>query len=431
MILANVARQFKRHRALSLILLLALAARVVVAFWLGDTMEVLPAGGTHDQVSYDMLAQRVATGHGFTFPTQWYPWIKPDTPTSYYSGTMVLHLAAIYWLFGYHPLIARLVYAVLGTFIVYMIYRLGRRLFGVQAGLIAAGLAAGYAYLVLYSATLLTETPFILCLLLAFELAFRTLENDTIKNWVLFGLALAGTVLFRMAVLPALVFLLGWLYLKRKTISRRWHFLIPIVIVVGCILPWTIRNVTLFGRFMLLESQFGHVFWVGNHPARDATFGEVAWVPPIPNEIADLNEADLTYELLHRGIQNVLNDPGRFILLTLSRTEIFFTFWPTPGSSSISNIARVLSFGILLPFMLYGLVIAIKQCKMCLPLYVFVVLHTGVYVASWVMIRYRIPVDTILLLFAGLAISRISQRFKRAKPALPKLDRPMGASEGN
>lgn len=405
----------KIRNYLLVILAFAFLVRLATAIWLGDKMEVLPAGGTHDQVSYDMLAHRLATGHGFTFPTRWYPWIEPDTVTSYYSGTMVLHLAAIYYVFGYHPLIARIFYTLLGTWICYFVYRIGNRISGTRAGLLAATSAAGYAYLILYSAALLTETPFIFFLLLAIDTTFTLLLQDDVKHWVLLGIALAGTILFRMAVLPFVVLLLLWIFYNHQTHKlplKIWQYLIPVGIIIIAVLPWAVRNYILFDRFMLLESQFGHVFWNSNHPERDLEF-EVAWVAPIPTELANLNEVDLTNELARQGIQNVLSDPLRFLLLTLNRIKVFFMFWPSADSSPISNLARVLSFGVFLPFMLYGLLISLRQWKKCLILYLFLVIHLGVYLISWVMIRYRIPADTVLLVFAGLGLSDLYDRGQR------------------
>jgi 4-amino-4-deoxy-L-arabinose transferase-like glycosyltransferase len=408
-------RRISPRQWLVLILILAFIVRAATALWLGDTMAVLDAGGTHDQVSYDMLAHRVATGHGFTFPVAWYPWVRADTVTSYYSGTMVLHLAAIYKLFGYHPLIPRLLYTFLGTIVVYLVYRLGKRLFGQPAGLVAAGLAAAYAYLILYSATLLTEIPFILFLLLSLNAAYDLIEKNDLKHWVVLGLALAGTALFRMAVLPFVFVLLVWIFFSARHSDRPvhiWQCLIPLAIIALAVMPWTIRNYRLYGRFMLLESQFGHVLWNSNHPDQGISF-RGAWVAPIPPEVLALSEPEITNELLIRGVQNILADPGRFALLTLSRVKFFFTFWPTADTGLINNAARVLSFGILWPFMLYGLYLSHRQWQLCLPLYLFLVIHLGIYLVSWVMIRYRVPADTVLLVFAGLALATIGQAIGR------------------
>ena len=236
-----------------------------------------------------------------------------------------------------------------------------------------------------------------------------------LRHWVVLGLALAGTVLFRMAVLPFVFILLAWIFFSARHADRPvriWQCLIPIAIIALAIMPWTIRNYRLYGRFMLLESQFGHVLWNSNHPDQGINF-RGAWVAPIPPELLTLSEPEITNELLKRGVQNILADPGRFTLLTLSRVKFFFTCWPTADSGLMNNAARVLSFGIMWPFMLYGLYLSRRQWQRCLPLYLFLVIHLGIYLVSWVMIRYRIPADTVLLPFAGLAIVDIAGRIQR------------------
>ena len=399
-----------RHKWLIAILCLALFVRVVTAIWLGDVMEILPAGGTHDQVTYDLLAKRVASGQGFTYPEHYYPWVPPDTITSYYSGTMVLQLAIIYKLFGYHPLVARLFFAMLGTAIVFLIYLLASRFFGKLAGLFAAVFAALYSYLILYSATLLTETPFILLLLIAIVSAYIVVEDGNHRYLLLVGIGLAGAILFRMAVLAFVPVFLAWIYFSSRATGRKpisiGLLLIPCAIIMLAVLPWTLRNYGLYGRFMLLESQFGHVFWNSNHPEQGTNF-RGPWVAPIPEELLELNEADLTYELLRRGRKFVVEDPVRFLLLTVSRIKYFFTFWPTADSSLVNNIARVLSFGILLPFMAAGLALSVRNWKRFLPIYLFLLIHIGVYVSSWVMVRYRVPADVLLLPFAALAVTQL------------------------
>ncbi len=58
----------KKRRWLLAIVVLSVLLRVGVALYLGDTV---PVG--KDENSYSLLAQRLATGHGYSFPTPWYP----------------------------------------------------------------------------------------------------------------------------------------------------------------------------------------------------------------------------------------------------------------------------------------------------------------------------------------------------------------------
>lgn len=397
------------HLYLILILVVAAVARVVVAFYLGDSATSWPV---HDQDSYDALAQRVLAGKGFTFDRAWYPWVPPNTPTSYFSGSMVLYLVAIYAVVGHHPLAARLVTAAIGTVTCYLMYRLGRRLAGVQVGLITAGIGAVYAYLVYYSATLMTETIFIAAILLALDTSFDLVTKSSWTRWLRLGVCLAIAVLFRMAVLPFAILLIVWIVLKSRERPPLRAVLVPFVVIVLAVAPWTARNYELYGRFMLLESQFGHVFWSGNYPGRDVNFDfeNSAWVAPLPASVARLNEADKSYALLRLGIQNVIEDPGHFLLLSLNRLKVLFMFWPSPYSSTISNLARVLSFGVTLPFMLYGLALSFRSWRRYMIIYLFMILHISVYAASWALIRYRLPIDPLLIMFAALALVDIRSR---------------------
>jgi hypothetical protein len=41
----------------------------------------------------------------------------------------------------------------------------------------------------------------------------------------------------------------------------------------------------------------------------------------------------------------------------------------------------------------------------------FVALYTLVHLLSWALIRYRLPVDAVLLVFAALAVERVAGRW--------------------
>jgi fumarate reductase subunit D len=133
-----------------------------------------------------------------------------------------------------------------------------------------------------------------------------------------------------------------------------------------------------------------------------------------------LDEAALDQALLKRGVQFVLDDPGRYALLSLSRVPVYFMFWPSTESGLISNISRVFSFGLFLPFMLYGLCLTFlgrsinASFNLSSPVFLlvfFVFIYAAIHLLSWALIRYRLPVDAVLLIFAGLAVVDLIQRF--------------------
>ena len=173
-------------------------------------------------------------------------------------------------------------------------------------------------------------------------------------------------------------------------------------IAAALILPWTVRNYLVFDRFLLLNSQSGHILWNSNHPELGVRFGGAPMFP-IPEDLLGLNEVDLSNELLRRGLANIAADPWRFVRLSVSRVADFFRFWPIPTSSTLNNLARTASFTILLPFMIGGLALSLRECRRWVLLYLFIAAYTFIHIISWPGVRYRLPVDVALVPFAAVA----------------------------
>lgn len=448
-------------RPLAAILLVSVLLRAAAAVYLGNSVEVLP--GTFDQVSYHALAMRVLGGHGFSFESAWWPMTAPGAPTAHWSFLYTLYLTAVYLLFGPNPLIARLIQAVIvGVLQPWLAWRIGRHVFGERAGLLAAGFTAVYIYFIYYAATLMTEPFYITTLMAALLLLLRLRDNrpgSQTRTAVALGLALGATVLLRQLFLVLIPFLLLWLWVVRladmpaaaepgrggaSAFVRRpaaflrggrapWRAsLIVAGLVVLMILPFTIYNYGRFDRFVLLNTNAGYAFFWGNHPVYGTRF--VGILPPemgtyqdlIPPELRDLDEPALEQALLARGLGFVADDPGRYILLSLSRIPVYFMFWPSAGSGMVSNVSRVGSFGLFLPLMLAGLVYSLAHRDTrrrtfgdSSLLLLFAGLYTALHLLSWALVRYRLPVDAVLLIYAGLAADTIWSWFtaRRARAA--------------
>lgn len=396
----------KKIKPIYFILIVALIIRIIAALYLGN--EVSGLSGAWDEISYSLLGERFANGHGLTFPTEWYPWIKPNAPQSYFSIAISIFIGMIYKIFGYQPILARFIFAILSTASIYVLYKFTKIIFGESTALMAAIISSFYAYLVFYGVTLLTEGPFILFLLLSLLLAYKIIEEDKLWMWIVLGVTLSICLLLRMAVLFFIPILLGWLVYQKK--EKVKYLGIPIIIIVIVFIPFIVHNYLLWHRFLLLEAQFGHVFWNGNHPDHNGIFSNEVF--EIPSAILAMeNDAEITNQLLKLGIQNVLNDPINFIKLTISRLGIFFTFWPTEDTNLMGNIMRVMSFGIMFPFALIGMWLSRSNWRKLLPVYFFFIIHTFIYAISWTMIRYRIPIDILLIPFAAYTINYILNKF--------------------
>jgi 4-amino-4-deoxy-L-arabinose transferase-like glycosyltransferase len=402
----------KNKQLLTLILVAAVLIRIPIALFMGDQVTVLP--GIYDQVSYNALARSLLDGRGYSFTKNWYPFTPANTPTAHWSFIYPLYLAGVYAVTGYHPLAARLVQAVVGgVLICYLVYLIGRRVSDEVTGLVGAALAAVYGYFIYYNAALMTETFFIVLVLFSLYLGLELKEKPVLARWVLLGLALGVAGLLRQTVLLFVPFLLLWLFWElKKSEIRLWHFAVPIVIIVLLIAPWTIRNYMVYQRFLPLNSNAGYALYASNHPHLGTHWSNDNIVVPVPEELAGQNEAELNRALTRKGIQFILADPGRYMRLTLDKTLEYFKFWPSTDSSRISNLNRVFSFGLYLPFMLLGLYLSFSRWRNFVPLYLFIVIHTAIHLLSWPSLRYRLPVDAVLMVFAGITIIELAKQLK-------------------
>lgn len=295
-------------------------------------------------------------------------------------------------------------------------------------------MAAVYGYFVLYAATLMTETLFIAVLVWSLEVSLGVMravgDGQPVSRSQTFqlGLSLSLGTLLRQSLLPWVPVLLAallWVAWRRRVF---WAA-VQVAAVVGAmlavaILPWTYRNVRAYGQFLLLNSNTGYAMYSGQHPMHGTHFREFD-AAPLPEDLAWGNEAAMDSQLMALGVGFVLDDPGRYLLLSLSRIRAFFEFWPTPDTTLLHNLGRVGSFGLFLPFMLYGLYLGGRTPALLRAnglLFLFAAFYTVLHVMTWAMVRYRLPVDAVMIPWAGWALAdlgnRAPERLRRGSSAV-------------
>ena len=433
------------ERALIVIIAVSVAARVATSIALQGQLQGLP--GTADQISYHILTQRLLDGEGFSFESAWWPATEAGAPTAHWSFLYTYFLAAVYSIFGPHPIAARLIQSIaVGILHPLLAYLLGRRMFGRMPGLATAGVTAIYAYFIYYSATLMTEPFYIIAILASLYIAIRLVDFSTeevgsasrlFPPAIALGLALALGVLLRQVFLLVVPIVLFWMW---SAGGRRlgWNALLPGIVVAMMVLPFSLYNSARFNSFVLLNTNAGYAFFWANHPIYGTQFEPIlpvemgSYQDLIPDQLRGLDEAALDRALLVRGLGFVADDPGRYVQLSASRIPSYFMFWPTMQSSDLSNFSRTLSFGIFLPFMIYGLARAwLERGKTAIfgpvgLLTLYMVFYSMIHPLSWALIRYRLPVDAVLVIFAGHGLvdlaRRVASRNRHAvQPALPPL----------
>ena len=330
--------------------------------------------------------------------------------------------------------------------------------------LLAASIAAFYGYFILYAARLLTETFFIIALLWSLEraIALALRPQRSLPTAAQLGLALGIAALLRQSILPWVPVLFLWLlwqaipdakkfriwnlgfriwslgfriwslgFSLSTLASRVLSLLIAALVLAACILPFTIRNVLVYDEFLLLNSNAGYAMYSAQHPIHGTSFQEYT-AAPLPADLhgQGLNEAQWNRALMQRGIQFILDEPGRYALLSLSRVRDYIEFWPTPDSTLLYNIGRLTSFTLFLPFMLYGIALAVRRAQPLQSfrtlvmfsrsptalLLLFIAFYSLMHILTWAMTRYRLPVDAVAIPFAAYAIHHLAARLISAPP---------------
>lgn len=384
-------------------------SRIGAALLLGDQIEPLP--GIFDQISYHTLAQSLLAGNGYQFPVQWYPFTPPNTPTAHWSFVYPLYLAGVYAIFGEHPLAARLIQVVIGGgLMMWGSYRLAKRFFGESAGIFALLATAFYGYFIYHNAALMTETFYIVGVLLSFDLAYQMAEEKRVKVWWQLGLVMGMTVLIRQLFLLFVPILLGWIGWRWGK-KEGWRALGGVFgTVLLCVLPWTWRNYQQYGSFLLLNSNSGYALYTSTHPDHGPVW-QHDYIAPIPPELQPANEAELDRALSRRAIAAITQDLGRFLLLSLSKISTHFRFLPTSDSGWLSNLVRTASFGLYLPFMLTGIWMCRHSWRRLTPIFLFALLFTAIHLLSWPSARYRFPIDALAMVFVGLVWASLYKRW--------------------
>jgi len=410
-----------------MILLLGLALRLGVIL-----LAPLPAHegvNQYDDNRYDVLAWNVAQGNGYR-NSFGQPEVK-DPPL------LPLVSAVLYRVVGHHRVAVYLFQAMLSVIGIALLHLLAVELFGHNAALFAAGLAAIHPDLVVYTNILLTETLFIFLLCAAMLGWARARRRPTGPRWVMTGTLLGLAALARpTAQLLIVLVLVMTIVLGRSTPRPRRHAMrlaACLLAFLVTIAPWTLRNYLVFHRLVPIATGAGIAFWVGTNVSWHGSDvrGEASiYADP---DFARASAGDpFTAErrMLHESVQHVLDDP--FGILRMLPGKLMQMPRPTPWIGSYLPRGDPRRAIILGPaFLLHLLILTLALIGSLHGLRSHGRLRTAV-LSLWTPIayiglltlatiparRYVLPAIPFLILLASLALSRIigAEARQRSRP---------------
>jgi 4-amino-4-deoxy-L-arabinose transferase-like glycosyltransferase len=241
-----------------------LAARLLFGFlyWTGKPL-------TLDEQEYILLARNVARGHGLTYDGG-----PPGVRHFERPPVYPLFVAGILKVTGTEapppggdtgvPSAVKVAQSLLGALTIWLIALVAYRAAGARAAATAAWLAALYPPLVWISAYLLSEALYVVLGLLAVWCLGEAIDRTgASKRWpaVAAGVVAGIGILAKEAMVFFVMLALAWLIVRRRL------FLAGLLVagVVLTVLPWTVRNYAVHGRFVLGAPHGGVTLWTGNN----------------------------------------------------------------------------------------------------------------------------------------------------------------------
>ncbi len=386
-----------------------------------------------DSATYDRMAWDYAQGRPLWKGAFWQPPLYP------------WFLGLLYNILGHSLFGVRVIQALLSSVSCILLYGIGRNVFSRRVGIMAGAIMAVNGTLIYFDGELLPASLYVF-LLLCGLVALLHASSTKVNEWMwrlAAGLILGLAALTRSDVMLFLCLGAAWAWSMAR---GRWHERLasPAFLVVGAaiaVLPVTVRNYYASDDVVLVSSNGGLNFYLGNNPKADSTVAirpGFAWESlvnePFLKGGIEKPSARSRY-FFQKGWVFLLENPRAGARLYLEKAARFWNsleigrnrdVYSTRGNSRLLSILlwRVgpfgFPFGLLVPLACVGVMTCVPLSRGAVLLVVFVASYMVVVVAFFVASRYRLPILPIMGIFAAQYVSWLARQLshRRLRPAI-------------
>jgi len=402
------------RRSVWTIVLVALILRLAV-ITIGHTYRITPRRD-HFQFGWEMgrLARSIAQGHGFSSPTD-----LDSGPSAWTAPVYPYILGGIFKTFGIYTNASAWVIlafnSIFAALTCWTIFLIGERIFGITVARWSAWTWAIFPYLIYWPVRVVWEASFSTFLLtLALFLAIRMVDAGSVKrpDWVCFGLLWGLIALTNTALIILLPFLLGWLLFRPQPKPANFAgAAICLAVFVICLVPWTIRNYSTFGHFILIRDNLPLELYEANniwssglwtrseHPGND---------PATMHRFQELGEIRFMDEKKKQLQDFIRQHPAEFLRFTAERV---WYFWAAPPQATVVHgydfrVGRHAQFFLAALFSFAGLVLMfLRRNPQRWLLAPFLLIYPLPYYLVNPFPRYKHPIEPVMLILTAFVIS--------------------------
>src|SRR5580692_2223674 len=407
--------------SLLLIVVIALVTRSAFAWYQVRQFHSQVLGVIPFQTETGHIAYSIASGKGFSSPFQ-----RDTGPTAWLAPVYPYLLAGIFKVFGIYTLrsffIALLLNILYSAGVCVPIFYAGKRIAGLGVASAAAWLWALFPNAIVIPFQWIWDTS--LSALLAAIILWATyavIESEKLRDWCAYGFLWGFALLTNPALGAALPFLLGWIAYRGRH-NTRGRFFRPAAalgVAILCCVPWTVRNYMEFHRFIPLRSNLPFELWLGNNKVFDDRS------PDVNARVTRYEEERRYVQLGETAFMKEKWNLGTEFIRTHKRLEArlvgwrFMDFWlgsfhPVQDfeNSNSAWIRIILAFNLITAIgSLIGIVVLWRRGSLYVfPAAVFVLAVPLVYYATHASLRYRHPIDPIVLMLTAIAVTGAKPR---------------------
>ena len=442
-----------------LLILLALVLRIgfVVAL---PSHEFIPGP---DQKLHDSLARNFLAGRGLCIsedllhpPDDQPEWvrkkidmyrelgglwglIRPGIPQITIPPLNPLLLAFSYYLFGVgNLLVYRLIMALLGTAGCWLIFDVARRVFGDRIARLTLVVLAVYPALIYFTGVVLTETLFIFLFAALINVIIRFRERPQVILAVLGGACWTLGLLSKSTMAIMLPVGIVAILVPKRGVFKPKAAAVFLLTIAACLVPWVVRNYHIFGRVVVMPTKSWNIWERNNYRFNERFHGEekearaYEWLigrPPFnvnkpetvqfPQFAPDDDEVERNAKYVTLAKEFILANPGLYARLCVARFIEFFRILGRSRTSPIVTAARLLSYGIVLPFFVVGFFLSFKKTEYLSRqkwvLIAVLLVFVGLHVLTTAEPRYRLPIEPYMVAFAAFAATDIYRRWGKRR----------------
>lgn len=362
--------------------------------------------------------------------------LQPPIEVFYSSPFYVLLIAFLRSVFSCGPEQIKCIQALTGSLNVVLIYLAGREFFSRKTALVAAGLASLYGPLILHDCSLLSETYVITFNLAGMLLLARFVRTGSRRSAALAGLCLGLGLATRpnMSIFAILV-AVGLCF----RVTGRLRFSIPLFLAAVMVptLPIAALNYLRSGEAVWLSNSGGWVMYCSNN--RDSS--GLGFYPPhevmtigVKNYLTMrkgigytehldsimlarqrtgrlLSHKEVSRYWFSQGVAEIAAEPSRF--LGLAARKCFYAVNQFEAHDTIETVrdswrmaaVPLISFGMVMPLAVLGLIYCRRaDCREAWMLHVYLASNLLFLAIFYVIPRFRLPAEPVLLLFAAQAL---------------------------